>query len=82
MAKPSRRSIAREVRQLKARPGWDPSKRVSQSAEETLEALDQEVRNAQVYASEEECLACLKERSDSGDASALCAAHLAEAMGF
>ena len=82
MAKPSRRSIARQVRQLKARPGWDPAARVTQSAEETLETLDQEARNAQVYASQVECTACLEERSDSGDASALCAAHLAEAMGF
>jgi len=82
MDKPSKRSIARQVRRLKGKPGWDPANRIVASPEDELERLDQESRTELAYAEDDECAACAEVREGAGDPSALCAEHLGAAMGF
>lgn len=78
--KPSQEEINREVKKLMNKPGWDPRRHVSEQPLEALQRLDQESRNDEIF--ELECEACLEARTQTGDQSALCAEHLAQAMGF
>lgn len=78
--KPSQEEINREVKKLMNKPGWDPRRHVSEQPLEALQRLDQEARNDEIF--ELECEACLEARAQTGDQSALCAEHLAQAMGF
>jgi hypothetical protein len=80
--RPSGAEIAAEVRRLKQKQGWDPARMVSETPMERLQQLDQELKDEQVYAAASGCDACDVARKKSGDASALCDKHLAEAMGF
>ncbi|RAL20481.1 hypothetical protein DL240_16890 [Lujinxingia litoralis] len=79
-----KRVIQEGVRALKNKPGWDVSSFVPASAraQERLMELDQQARDQKVYAQSERCQGCETLREQSGDASALCETHLAEAMGF
>ncbi len=69
----ARRGAAR----LKAlgRVGFSP-----RSDEERLREAVQTLRNEDVYEAAAACEACEKSRKESGDATALCAEHLARAM--
>jgi len=78
----NRGDLEREVRRIRNKAGWDPGKMVKDDAEQTLRQLDQEFASERAYASGEECEACVAAREESGDETALCAIHLAEAMGF
>jgi hypothetical protein len=80
MNKPSKASLAREVRKLKQRAGWDPSTQTRESVEDAVARLDQECRTDAAYG-QNECADCRTARQE-GDPSALCADHLAAAMGF
>ncbi len=72
--------VQRAARLLRSKQGWDPTKRASEAPQEALRRLDQEARNEDIYASQ--CEACTSTREDSGDPTALCPEHLADAMGF
>ncbi len=78
----SQEEVRQKARALRSRAGWDPSKRVSESLQEALARLDQEARDAHAYAQAQACQACAATRAKSGDDTALCEVHLAEAMGF
>ena len=49
---------------------------------EALQRLDQELANERVYGESGACQACVEAREESGDETALCQEHFAEAMGF
>lgn len=74
--------IKEGVERLKKMPGWDPARRVRQSPEAQLRALDQESRNESLYGEAPACSDCVAARAATGDETALCDAHLREAMGF
>ncbi len=75
-----RRKAAREAaHKLRRDPAWQALKT---SPMEKLEELDQKMRDARVYADAPRCEACATARENSGDDTALCEDHLAEAMGF
>ena len=80
--KPSAAALAHEVRLLKQRQGWDPERMTRETPLERLQQLDQELRDQEVYAATDACPACADARAASRDDTALCQAHLAEAMGF
>ena len=77
-----KKRIREGVQRLRSTPGWDPSRFVRASPEEQLRALDQESQNARTYEATDACEACLQARAASGDETALCEAHLTEALGF
>lgn len=75
-----RRKDAREgARRLRNDPAWQALQRDPQ---ERLRELDQRERDARVYADATGCEQCDALRAESGDETALCPDHLAEAMGF
>lgn len=78
--KMSAEEVQRAARLLRSRQGWDPTKRASEAPADALRRLDQEARNEDIYATE--CEACRQARDEASDPTALCEAHLAEAMGF
>ncbi len=67
------------VEALKRRPGWDPAKR--ERPEERATAALVEDRAATVYAQVTDCLDCAQARRELSDATALCDAHFAAAVG-
>lgn len=79
-SKRQRRKAAREgARKLRNDPSWAA---IAKDPMEKLRELDQELRGERVYGESDECAACVKAREEAGDDTALCAEHLAEAMGF
>lgn len=74
--------IDAEVRKLRAKKGWDPTKLTREEPLEALQRLDQEFASQDAYDGAQECQECMAVRASSGDDSALCDAHLARAMGF
>ena len=77
-----KKRVSEGVERLRAKPGWDPRKRVKTTAEASLRRLDQEARSEKVFAEADACPECQEQRDQLGDPSALCADHLASAMGF
>ncbi len=77
-----KRVVAEGLRQLKAKPGWDPSARPRSTPQDALRELGQADRTEGAYGAAEGCEACRTLRNEEGDEGALCAEHLAEAMGF
>ena len=79
----SRRDQKRQVRAgldaLRTRPGWAP---VAGGPADGLDALRQADRTEQAYSGAEACAECDAVRRTSGDATALCDAHLAAALGL
>lgn len=76
-----KRKLAREgARKLKNDVSWGTGGVATPM--EKLQQLDQEARGDRVYGASEECPDCVAVRQKSGDDTALCEAHLAEAMGF
>jgi len=76
------KQIEREVEKLRRKEGWDPSKIAREQPMEALQRLDQELANERVYGESGACQACVEAREESGDETALCQEHFAEAMGF
>ena len=72
--------IKRKAQQLRQQRGWDPAKFASEDPRERLRQLNQEHANEAIY--QQVCPACAAIREESGDDTALCQEHLAEAMGF
>lgn len=85
---PSRRELkrtaAKGVRALRNLPGWDPANYQSGSPgpEEQLSKLGDEARRRESYSRADDCEACIGERAESGDETALCEPHLMAAMGL
>jgi hypothetical protein len=77
-----KKTIEQGVRELKAKPGWDVSAFTPADPFEQLMALDQQSRDEKAFTQALVCADCLQTREKSGDESALCETHLAEAMGF
>ncbi len=63
------------------RPDWDPANFLAGREAERGE-LGGEGRRERVFGEAEVCSDCVEARRSSGDESALCERHLAEAMGF
>ena len=80
----SKRQLRKESRaaahKLKSDVAWTSP--VGADPMEKLQQLDQQARGERVYDEADECQACLKARAESGDQTALCETHLADAMGF
>jgi len=75
-----RRKAARAgAHKLKSDPAWKP---LPSDPMEKLRELDQQTRDARVYAETNQCEACRALRESTADETALCETHLAEAMGF
>ena len=82
-SKRQKRKNAREGAQKLARmPGWDPQNFKSADPIEKLRELETAERGDAAYAQADVCAACEEARKDSGDETALCEKHLADAMGF
>lgn len=83
-SKNSKRKAAREAahKLRKSNPDWDPTQFKAKDPIEKLRELESEQKSAETYAGSAECEACTAEREKSGDETALCDQHLAEAMGF
>jgi len=77
-----KRTVAKGVAELRNRPGWNPLAPSHPSAEDKLTALDQKMRTGAAYERAEACAACVEEREESGDETALCEEHLMAAMGL
>ena len=77
-----KKDIEREARRLKDSGKLDPSRVVSETPEEQLRALNQEVRTERVLHAASECPYCARERREKHDVTALCREHLAAALGF
>jgi hypothetical protein len=75
-----KREIAGDLRRIRKDAAWKTPP--SADAEMALRELDQSERTARVLGEADTCQACGEERESQGDLSALCRAHLSEAMGF
>lgn len=83
MSRRQQKKIVEEgVRELRNKPGWDPSSFVSTSAKEKLLVLDQQSAGERAYSEGAACADCQAAREQRKDDTALCERHLAEAMGF
>jgi xanthine dehydrogenase iron-sulfur cluster and FAD-binding subunit A len=67
---------------LRQKAGWDPAAFQKSSPTEQLRALEQQEKSAEAYSSAAICTACIQERAQLQDQTALCQKHLAEAMGM
>ena len=75
------RKAAREgAHKLRSDVAWTSAAKVDPM--QKLRELDQEARGERVYDESTECQACIVVRVSSGDDTALCETHLADAMGF
>jgi len=83
-SKNEKRKAAREAahRLRKSNPDWDPTKFEARDPIDKLRELDAEHRSQKTYQGSANCDACRVERQKTGDETALCDEHLAEAMGF
>ena len=61
---------------------WDPAGFQAKTPAEKLQELAASEIAASAYGAESVCAECAAERSRLGDDTALCATHLAQAMGF
>lgn len=84
MSDDSKRQIRKESRaqahKLRNDASWTAP--AGRDPMEKLQELDQQARDERVYGEAQECAACVQARAATGDETALCDAHLAEAMGF
>lgn len=78
----SKKDIEREAQRLKQSGKLDPARTATESPEEQLRALNQEVRNERAFDEATECAYCARERREKNDETALCREHLAKALGF
>ena len=78
-----KKKIIREgLQTLKGKAGWDIEAFRSPPPEIALRDFDQQFRQNRVFSAIEDCDDCQESRRQSGDETALCAAHLAAALGF
>ncbi len=61
---------------------WDPAQFRAKTPTEKLQELAASEIAATAYGEESVCSECAAERTRLGDETALCATHLAQAMGF
>jgi hypothetical protein len=77
-----KRTVNEGVRHLRARPGWDPDAwRRARTADAARERLPDDPTRERAFAASETCPDCARQRAATGDPTALCPAHLAEALG-
>lgn len=77
-----KRTVNEGVRRLLSTPGWNPyARREARAADEAREGGGGAGDRDRAYADAEACPDCREERRRTGDATALCERHLAEAMG-
>lgn len=76
-----KRRIAIGVRELLARPGWNPHEHVSGLVDVARQAIETN-RAENAFNNSEKCPECAILRRESGDPTAMCERHLAEAMGL
>lgn len=76
------RMIREGVRKLRSKPGWDPSSVVKKSPAQQLRELEQSERTEASYEKASVCQACQDAQEKTGDGTALCSEHFAEAMGL
>ncbi len=83
-SKRSKKRIVNEgVRRLLDTPDWNPQNFLAgREAERGRGEIAGSAKQERVFGEAEACAACDEARKDSGDTSALCERHLAEAMGF
>ena len=72
--------VKRAAARLRQQRGWDPNTFATEDPKERLRQLNQEHANEAIY--QKVCPDCAALREESGDETALCQEHLAEAMGF
>ncbi|MBM4394987.1 MAG: hypothetical protein FJ087_04780 [Deltaproteobacteria bacterium] len=77
-----KRVTAAGVRRLAGLAEWDPAATPRVSAGERAREVFQSERSGRAYEVAEKCAACAAARRATGDPTALCEAHLAEAMGL
>ena len=77
-----KRVVQQGLRSLKNKPGWDPEQFAQRDRGEDLAHLEQKMRDHRVYQEADACADCTSLRSDTGDDTALCQTHMAQAMGF
>ncbi len=77
-----KRVVQQGLRALKNKPGWDPEAFAQRDTEQELAHLEQKMRDHQVYQEADACSDCDDLRRDTGDDTALCQVHMAQAMGF
>lgn len=80
--KPSRKSAREAAHALRQKSEWDTRKFVAKDPLEKLRELDAAERPERVYKETEACDSCMEQREVSGDETALCQTHLAQAMGL
>lgn len=75
--------VQQGLRELRNKPGWDIEAFLSgPSQAEKMRDFEQQLQSNQVFSQSQECSHCQEARQKSGDETALCDSHLAEAMGF
>ena len=80
-SKRQRRKAARQkAHELRNDVSWTSP--VKNDPMQKLRELDQKARDERVYSESDGCGACATARAESGDDTALCQTHLADAMGF
>jgi len=82
-SKRERKRVVNEgVRRLLATPEWNPYlHREARAADRVREAAGTADRD-RAYAAAKDCADCAAEQARTGDPTALCPAHLAEALGL
>ncbi len=78
-----KRTVAAGLRRLQQKPGWNPAAGSDRpDAATQLRDLGDATRRERTYDGAADCADCGKERAATGDETALCEAHLADAMGL
>ena len=80
--KPNRDDVRRAAHNLRRKAGWGTDDFQAKSPMEKLQELDAQARGDDAYEQAQACTDCVKARTETGDETALCEKHLAEAMGF
>ncbi len=83
-SKRSKKRIVKEgVRRLLEQPDWNPQNFLAgRDVEQGQAELGAAAKQERIFNEASTCSACKDAQDASGDASALCEHHLAEAMGF
>ncbi len=76
-----KRGIKDDLRALRAKPGWDPSRFQREPYEDRLRNAVEHDRLERLWQDAAGCPNCQELRTSTGDAEALCREHLARAMG-
>jgi hypothetical protein len=77
-----KRMVQDGIERLKSIPGWDPAKFVSTSTLVRLKEVQHEYQTRNTFEAAQHCQQCHQLRQASGDPTALCEEHFAQAMSF